>query len=130
MDETSENLANFTNRKTFLVKCRKDNVLPRHIFENMNCVITLQTEDHPYQYKVNRMVTNFQRSILNMEIQITFWKLKQITKEITSTKELLTHILSSVTVDNYTQRMDVLFSAISKTVKEKNIKKHDRLDTK
>lgn len=123
-----KNPANFTNRKIFLLKCRATNTIPKHIFSNIHCVMTLQIEDHPYKKLIDHMMTSFKKQILNLEIKIiTFWKLKQIEHNIRCTIEGLAKILSKVTIDNFSQRMSATYEATLLSVKERNRKKYERL---
>lgn len=71
-------LAHLSARKCFLLKCRKNNVIPKHILVNVNCVFPSLEENTPYSKDIGNLICNFRKRILNLEIKIAFWKIKQL----------------------------------------------------
>ncbi|KAL5275259.1 hypothetical protein ACFFRR_001279 [Megaselia abdita] len=93
-----KNLANFNNRKIFLIKCRSSGMFPNHIVNNLNCIITLQTESHPYKKDVDKMLKTIRQKILNMEIRIMFWKINNLKREIEVISREVQKILCNNTI--------------------------------
>lgn len=83
-------LANYKTRKLFLIKCRKFGIFPTHIINNFKCLITNLEPNMPFCNKIRKLEEDFKRRILNIEIQITFWKISTFNNSLTSLKEKLT----------------------------------------
>ncbi|KAG5870716.1 hypothetical protein JTB14_022987 [Gonioctena quinquepunctata] len=72
MANTNTKLASLRNRRTFLIKCRKHNLIPQHISHGIKNVVDLTAAaigkplHHTAQFN-NRLGNN----LLNLEIKIT-----------------------------------------------------------
>ncbi|XP_062706267.1 uncharacterized protein LOC134287713 [Aedes albopictus] len=71
-------LGNMTSRKSFLIRCRKRGVFPTHISSNFRFTFPLLEEISPYTNKIQKSITRFMKSILNIEIKHTFYKIQTI----------------------------------------------------
>lgn len=69
---------NMTVRKNFLIDCRRKGIFPAHIQQSFKCVFALLEENSPYTNKLQRCITHFQKTILNLEIKHTYYKLKRL----------------------------------------------------
>ncbi|XP_055715046.1 uncharacterized protein LOC129809259 [Phlebotomus papatasi] len=78
--------AHLESRKWFLLQCRRQGIFPRHITENVECVVNLITLDSPFNGKAKRLMDDFKARILKLEIGITHWRLKKMEREINSKK--------------------------------------------
>lgn len=72
-------LSSLTSRKVFLLQCRKHNVYPKHIINNVKCIHQCIELNTPYNKKLDSLVKSIKRRILNIEIRITFWQIKEST---------------------------------------------------
>lgn len=77
----NDKLCNLASRRFYLLKCRKNNICPKHILVNVNCAFQSIAENSPFTNKINNAINEFKRKLLNFEIKITFWKLNALTKE-------------------------------------------------
>lgn len=87
-------LANLSARKYFLLKCKKNNVFPKHIVNNINCVFQSIEENSPFTRKIDNLILEFKRKLLNIEIRIAFWKIDKLHKENNKLKNSI-HSLNS-----------------------------------
>lgn len=70
---------------------------------------------------------SFRKQILNMEIKLTFWKLKQIHQNLKFTTDELKKILPKTVMENYSERMKATYRAKLESVKERNRRKFEVL---
>lgn len=77
------------NRKYFLIKCRRFGVYPAHIVNNIKCLLTNLEPDMPFSNKIRKLEDNFKRRILNIEIEIIFWKISSFKKSISAIQDKL-----------------------------------------
>lgn len=82
-------IANFTSRKTFLIRCRKYGIFPPHIINNIKCLFTNMEPNMPFNNKIRNIQDDIKRKILNVEIEITFWKITSLTKTLNTIRNQL-----------------------------------------
>ncbi|KAH0546617.1 hypothetical protein KQX54_012283 [Cotesia glomerata] len=87
-------LAALINRRIFLLKCRANNIIPKHISNNIKCIVSLSIEDHPFKKMSDKLITGFQNSVLSLEIKVTLWKLEQLKKRILEIEEYFKGLVS------------------------------------
>ncbi|XP_058827706.1 uncharacterized protein LOC131687636 [Topomyia yanbarensis] len=63
-------------RKEFLLRCRRNGVFPDHIQNSFKCLFELMEDRSPYLRKMENCVAKFKKTILNLEIKQTFYKIK------------------------------------------------------
>lgn len=79
---TTTQHSKLTARKMFLLQCRKTNITPRHIVQNVRCVHQSISENTPFTKEIDGLIKTLRRKLLNIEIKITFWKIAQNDKEL------------------------------------------------
>lgn len=65
-------------RKTFLIKCRRELVIPSHLSANLRSIEQSIDLENPYNRKIFRVMDCFKRKVLSLEIGICYWKLKKL----------------------------------------------------
>jgi hypothetical protein len=75
-------LALSISRKEYLVKCRKEFIIPRHIARSVKCSLLILSDSTPFRTKIDNMMQNFLRQLLNIEIKIVNWKIENQKKEL------------------------------------------------
>lgn len=115
-------LASLRNRRIFLLQCRRENLIPNHIINNMRCLYSLKSENHPYNNKLDNMFNKFQRSILSMEIEITIHRLKKLESELNEVKNTTSNILSLYDFTNFSNSCVNNYKKLFNVIKLKNIK--------
>lgn len=78
----NEKYARLVARKMFLVKCRRELVIPSHLALRLNVLTQSIDVQNPFNNKVFRTIQMFKVKILNLEISITFYKLGQYPTEM------------------------------------------------
>ena len=82
---------NMEARKEFLLNCRRNGVFPAHIQNSFKCVYDLMEERSPYLKKLGKCIAKFKKTILNLEIQQTFYKIKVLHSTYESMKVTIQH---------------------------------------
>ncbi|XP_067613260.1 uncharacterized protein [Eurosta solidaginis] len=82
-------LAKLRARKFFLLKCRKNNIIPKHIINNVSCTFQSLEDDTPYNKQIGQLISDFRRKILNLEIKISFWKINRLEQQINNLRSII-----------------------------------------
>lgn len=115
------------SRKSFLIRCRKRGVLPAHIANGFPFLYPLLEENGPYIEKLNRCVNNFQRSVLNIEIQQTYHKISQLKQQMTSIASSLRSFVPEPITTSFLSRQSAFNSANTEAHTRKTKKKFARI---
>jgi hypothetical protein len=75
-------LSRVITRKEYLIKCRKCFITPQHIKRSMKQTYTMISEPSPYRTAIENAALTYERSLLNIEIKIAFWKIGELKKEL------------------------------------------------
>lgn len=121
-------LANLKNRRIFLLKCRSRGLIPKHVNVHIKCMYPLQMDNHPFTKQVDKIEEKFKKSVLNLEIDITIWKLKNIDKEIEVTKNLLKNFIPQETFLHCLNENNTRYNVEFNKVKVTNLKKLQNLE--
>lgn len=78
-----------TMRKDFLIQCRRRNIFPAHINSLCNNVFYLLDSDYPFRNKLNNITNSYKKQILNLEINITYHKIKTHTKSLDTYRKFI-----------------------------------------
>ncbi|XP_044764374.1 uncharacterized protein LOC123320942 [Coccinella septempunctata] len=119
----NKKLASLYNRRVFLLQCRMLNIYPRHIINSLKSIYTLQFEGGPIRKKVDIMMRKFRRSILNLEIETTIWKIKNYEHE---GKKVIEILKRQLTVSHFVKLNHIIsscFNALFNRIKQANISK-------
>ncbi|XP_058445859.1 uncharacterized protein LOC131427008 [Malaya genurostris] len=108
--QLNRKLCNMSIRKYFLVQCRKTGLFPNHIVNSLKCIHPLLEERSPYTHKLQRTTERFKKSILNIEIKQTFFKIKCLHRELDQLQQQLTQATNSTLATQFiaTQNQSVV----------------------
>ena len=123
----NKKLAALRNRRVFLLQCRQRNISPNHITNNMKCLYSLKSEQHPYLSEVNNILDRFKRSVLNIEIKITIWKLNSMEKKLTDIKNTAVGCLPNDVFTNFSNKCNISYNRVFNDIKQNNVKKINML---
>lgn len=126
----SKKLASMVNRRIFLLQCRMKNVFPNHIINNVNCIYTLQIEENPYKKETDSILKKFRKSILNLEIKITIWKVSKLETKIKFIEEKVKESMEVSVINNFKDRVQNRYNKLFNDIKLDNIKKLNSLQNK
>lgn len=120
-------LSNLENHKKYLTACRRNHVLPSHISNSMKFLNTYLSESSPFTNKCQKILRNFQKKILNMEINYTHWK-SQLTKtSIDCNKLYIQNHVPPDTFDKFVQAQYNFYVKNKNAVKKKQIAKLNKI---
>lgn len=76
--DNNRKLSNMQVRKEFLIRCRQNGMFPSHIQNSFKCIFQLLEERSPYLQKLENCIATFKKRVLNLEIQHTYFRIKQL----------------------------------------------------
>ncbi|XP_062558253.1 uncharacterized protein LOC134223130 [Armigeres subalbatus] len=106
----NKKLANLENRKSFLIKCRRQGVFPAHIVNSFKCVHELLAENGPYINKIDRAINRFKKSILNLEIKQTFYKIRKTRNRMNEMRTCIRSRTSESIVEEFVHTQQEAYS--------------------
>lgn len=68
--------------RIFLLRCRKEKVMPRFILDKMKILNSIYEQRHKFGQEIDKMKTLFCQKILNMEIAICYSHIHNINQQI------------------------------------------------
>jgi hypothetical protein len=80
--DTKEKLANMISRKIFLKKCKEFGIIPMHIIQSFKCLYSLFGDLGPHKNRAEREIVAFQKFILCLEIDHTYYKIDSLTQHM------------------------------------------------
>ncbi|XP_039431508.1 uncharacterized protein LOC120414372 [Culex pipiens pallens] len=114
-------LGNMLSRKDFLIRCRRDGLMPVHIIHSLKCAHELLAKRSPLHKKLSRTLTRLQKAILNIEIQDTFYQIQQLRAAIDQLKR---QIMDSTPAETYKQYLFTQEFAFYKNFQRKTQQTH------
>lgn len=121
-------LAKLENRKIFLLRCRKDHILPKHITDGSKCIKGLLSDARG---NILKRIGNFQLRLglrtLNFEVEITFASIKSTLTSIDQSFLRLSELLPRHLIDRFSNNILKSFNKRTKYIKNKNIIKFNNL---
>lgn len=114
-------LGNMLSRKDFLIRCRRDGLMPVHIIHSLKCAHELLAKRSPLHKKLSRTLTRLQKAILNIEIQDTFYQIQQLRAVIDQLKR---QIMDSTPAETYKQYLFTQEFAFYKNFQRKTQQTH------
>ncbi|XP_044766179.1 uncharacterized protein LOC123322301 [Coccinella septempunctata] len=120
-------LAAIKNRRIFLLQCRYKTVFPKHITNNIGCLLPLQTEKHPFKKNVDEILNKLKKSALNIEIDITEWKYRQLLSSTRLQRGQLKLLLPESIFVNTLKAIETKFNVEFERIKRGNIRKIEDL---
>jgi hypothetical protein len=122
-NKNTTKLASIRARKDFLIHCRKQLLLPKHIKTSLKSLDVLFTQDHPYINKLDNMFNVFKRKVLNLEIKITFFTIKKLVMQRESIRNTISSstpgIINRVFFDTHEQLLSTLTTSRNKVCNRK-----------
>ncbi|XP_044751669.1 uncharacterized protein LOC123311665 [Coccinella septempunctata] len=116
-------MASLINRRIFLLRCRTEDIFPKHIVNNIKQIFSLQVETHPYNRLVDRTLHKFRKSLLNIEIKITIWKIQKTENNIQRLNNLLQQRLTDENFRELTHFANRVESSLVNRIRTANSKK-------
>lgn len=89
-------LTNMISRKNFLIQCRKHNVFPAHIGNICNNIYKLIEAETFLMNKLHNITNNYKKQILNLEINVTFQRIKTIQNNLDKLNNFITQKSSTI----------------------------------
>lgn len=123
----TKKLASLHNRKIFLLECKRNQVYPNHIINNVKCIWSLQCEFNPFVNDADRILYKFRRSILKLEIKITLWKINKMENQVKQIKAQLRNILQTSVFVRCSEINNSRYKHHFTKIKNVNIKKFRNL---
>lgn len=120
-------LASAKNRRIFLLECKRQELIPRHITTNIKNVMGLFEYNNS---KLNMKIKDFNdkttKKILNLEISQINHKIKLLERHISEIQRKLQHLPENI-LREYKSRLNISYNKKFHQIKDTNIKKLNSL---
>lgn len=124
-------LANKLNRRNFLLRCRRSNILPRHIQDSTKTMNKLfQPENWKIAEEMRRHVRRLSNKNLNLEIKECYYDLSNLKNNIISIQGILKNTLPNQIYNEYCRRLDIAYNKRFSKIKNVHLKKFTELQQK
>lgn len=126
---TNIKLAKKTNRRIFLLRCRKAHILPAHIKNgSKNLLGLLDDATGRTRHEINEFNLRLGTKILNFEIKITINVIVNLQNSIKQIKDLLGSLIPVYIVNEFSKRLTITYNKVFKQVQKVNINKFNKLN--
>ncbi|XP_044761573.1 uncharacterized protein LOC123318845 [Coccinella septempunctata] len=120
---TNKKLSAVRNRIVFLLKCRQKQISPSHIANNFKFLHTLKADRNPFFRDIDKLISRFQKSVLNVEIDITIWKIKKLEYDYNTIRNKLVTSIPPQLFNAISDRSKEDYNKLFKLIRERNLKK-------
>lgn len=120
--------ASFLNRRIYLLECKRNDVIPRHISQNIkNLYSLLDGAPASLIRKMHDFNVGIAGKVLKFEISHTNHSMRVLEREMTELYHSIIRVLPKPIYDEYFLRQNTLFKRSFYSIKEKNINKIQKL---
>ena len=117
-------------RRMFLLACRRTGIMPNHIQLHAHCMQDIY-DNHPnFAGNADKILKKFKRSILSLEIRITFNDIAERRKQLSQGIQKLRELVPSIVVENFLNREKERQRRTKATISKSNKEKIKRLKDK
>lgn len=128
---TSGKIARLTNRKNFLLQCRRHNLLPNHVIHgSKNITSLLVTKNQKLSRKAAILYDRLGHRVLNLEISITLSDLEFHSNQLTKFKQTAFNLIPIHVYDDFDKTTTSKFNRIFNQIKRSNLNKFNLLTSK
>ena len=121
-------LARLANRRTFLIKCRRMNVIPRHLQDGSKRITNLlDTTENRLVSKVNNWCKKITTTTLNLEIQITLNNISKLESALVLAHNTIKNCLPFNIYSQFSDSLKLKYKKVFNRVKSVNKKKFENL---
>lgn len=116
------------NRRTFLLKCRRNNIFPRHIMDSTTRITyTARVTDSRDGWQITGFTNRLRHRLINLEIDLVHSSLHKNDKLLIKLDSDIKNIISPHTWNEFKRRMSIKYNRKYSDVKVSNISKFNRL---
>ncbi|XP_045462556.1 uncharacterized protein LOC123672495 [Harmonia axyridis] len=119
--------ASLENHRKFLLRCRKQRILPSHITRYSKCISGLILSNSPFANHCYSALTQFQFRVLNIEICFYHWKLRQIKHNIEIIKSKLRNEIAEDILFSFSVRQNKFYNFKFHQIRSKQMTKFNNL---
>lgn len=121
-------LARENNRKIFLLKCRKYEIIPNHITNATKNIDELIIGQDAQQFSTyNQLTRKFKFKLINLEISSNHKSISLINKSLILLKQEIINLTSEHVFNDFAHNTSLKYNKIFKKTKQNNIKKFENL---
>ncbi|XP_058827585.1 uncharacterized protein LOC131687512 [Topomyia yanbarensis] len=118
------------SRKEFVRRCRKYGLNPTHIQNSFRCINGLLEDASPYRGSLQKAIDRFKRTIINIEIKDSFYKIKQLEETKVSLVSQITQATPPHICNSFFSCQECYFNKQGRALKAKTDSKFQRLMAK
>lgn len=118
---------NVKNQKIFLLRCRKNHVVPRHIQQNIKCIFNLLPKNARLARRIENTVSKLKRDIINLEIADAYHSHTDFILRLTKAKNEANKVLPTKVVEDFIKYQHPQLEKSFMETREQQIKKFTAL---
>lgn len=123
-------LAKFNNRLIFTMECRRKEVIPTHIKNNIRSLDVMLTCEGKFLQTALNIKNKLVSKILTHEINVTNFYIRKMNKELDSLKNNVKNVLTEIEFREFSKKQKQKYHKLFYKVKSGNIKKIKNLGDK
>lgn len=131
MKEYSNNqhkLASLHNRNIFLIRCRGNGIVPRHVGDRTGRIEHMfEFQDPRTGQQVHRFAKRLDIKLVNLEISITIKNIDFINKKLSSLEQSITEIIPIHMWSEFKRRLLINYNTVYNRIKRSNLSKYRKL---
>lgn len=121
-------IASLTNRRVFLLRCRKEEITPQHIEGNINNIKYILTYNNNQENEtINRTLQHLRRQLISIEISTTITNLRHLENVRNEIKQKIVKNLPFHIYHNFFIKQNIAYNKIYDTIKLNNKNKFENL---
>lgn len=122
-------LASAYNRRIFLLECKRQGIVPKHISSNINSIMGLFeiSSSRKFNRKLDELNKNIRLKIIRLEIDYINYKIQFLEKSKRHIMNQLTSELPRIILDEFKRRQKVGFNKKFHKIRQSNLAKVERL---
>lgn len=128
---TNIKMASFSNRRIFLLQCKRHAVFPDHITKNINCLFNnLEVEPISRSGRMDSINKRLKLKILKLDIEGCLSHLNSLNKDLKRFKGMALQILPRNIVNSFESRLKHNYNRTFSRIKRDNCMKFNKLITR
>lgn len=121
-------LANCTNRRNFLLRCRRNEIIPKHVHDSIRTMEKrISTNNWKISEEMKRHLKQLRKKNLNLEIKVCYQDLRGINSCIHKIKLELAKYVPEFIFQEYSRRLKISYDKKFVKIKNLNLEKFDSL---
>lgn len=126
--KNNKKLASFVNRRIFLLRCKNNDLTPRHLLQNLNCLNSCLVNDAcSSATAVDSFGHRLKTKLIKLEINITEKHISYLNKCLVDAQNRASVLLPNFICKNFQDRQTVCYNRLFAKIRSSNLRKFQSL---